>query len=236
MISLPILYRDEWLVAVDKPPGIHVHPTAFSPNEDSCVRMLRDQLGQWVFTIHRLDRATSGVLLFALNSDVATAISAQFAGREVKKRYLAIVRGYLPEGEQRIDRPLREEPHLPPDEAITVYRRLATGEIPVPTGKFPTSRFSLAEVLPQTGRKNQIRRHLAGISHPIIGDVQFGDGRQNRIFRENLDSRQLLLLAMNLEITHPFSAKILQISAPLPQEFRKIFAAFGWPETVVPRW
>ena len=228
MKTLPIIYQDEHIVAVDKPPGLHVHPTPLSPREDSCMRILRDQLGQWVYTVHRLDRATSGVLLFALSPDIAAAMITRFANREIDKRYLAVVRGYMPAASGIIDRPLREDKHSPARDALTEYRWLDKIEIPVPTSRFPTSRYSLVEAIPKTGRNNQIRRHFAGISHPIIGDVGYGDGKHNRLFRERYHIHRLLLFAGEIRFRHPATNEPLTIKAPLPEDFVKLGEIFSW--------
>ncbi len=229
--SLPIIYRDADYVAVDKPPGIHVHPTPLSPREDSCMRILRDQLGQWVYPIHRLDRATSGVLLFGLNKEAAGAMIELFTARAVKKRYLAVVRGFL-DASGVIERPLREENTSPYVEAITRYRCLAKATLMIPVGSFPTTRYSLAAVFPETGRKNQVRKHFAAISHPIIGDVQYGDGRYNRIFRKHFSLNRLLLFATSLAFTHPFRGEHVVIRAPLPDDLMRQFTRFGWQEII----
>ncbi len=233
MKTLSIIYQDEHIVAVDKPPGIHVHPTALSPREDSCMRILRDQLGQWVYTVHRLDRATSGVLLFALSPDVAAAMIEQFARREIHKTYLAVVRGFMPAENGVIDRPLQEDKKSPARDAITEYHCLANVEIPVTTTKFPTSRYSLVKAVPKTGRKNQIRRHFAGISHPIIGDVEYGDGKHNRLFRERYHMRRLFLFASEICFSHPVTNKPVSIKAPLPDDFIKLGEIFSWNAVLI---
>ncbi len=225
--SLKILYRDDFYVVVDKPPGIHVHPTSLSRGERSCMQILRDQLSRRVYPVHRLDRATSGVLIFALSSEAARKLIDAFASRTIEKHYLAVVRGYPPR-DGVIDYPLREDKQSTPAMAITRFRRLATIELPIAVGKFPTARYSLVEVYPITGRKNQIRKHLAHIRHPIIGDVQFGDGKHNRLFREQFSIHRLLLLATSLSFTHPFTNTLLSIRAPLPHSVRKFFEQVGW--------
>lgn len=226
---LDILYRDPHYIAVHKPPGIHVHPTELARQEDSCLRMLRDQLGQWVYPVHRLDRATSGVLLFALDSEAAGRMIQLFLDRRVRKRYLAVVRGYTAE-EGVIDYPLREAKDRPGQEAQTAYRRLGTAELPYPVGKFPTARYSLVEAFPHTGRRNQIRRHFRHIAHPIIGDVYFGDGRHNRLFREQFNLHRLLLLATDLRFMHPDTGREISIRAPLPKEVTGLLARLGWKD------
>jgi len=229
--QLEIIYRDEHYIAVNKPPGIHVHPTSLSKGEDSCMRILRDQIGQRVYTIHRLDRATSGVLLFALSSKAAGATIALFQAREIQKRYLAVVRGY-PGKKGVIERPQKEEKDRPFAEAITEFQRLAKVELPVPVGKFPTARYSLMEIIPKTGRRNQIRKHFASISHPIVGDVPFGDGRQNRLFREQFGIHRLLLMATTLAFQHPFSRQNLTLIASIPANVQSLFEKLGWKQRV----
>ncbi len=227
--QLEIIYRDEHYIAVNKPPGIHVHPTPLSKGEDSCMRILRDQIGQWVYTIHRLDRATSGVLLFALSSKAAGATIALFQARKIQKRYLAVVRGYLGK-KGTIERAQKEEKDGPFAEAITEFRRLAKAEVSVPVGKFSTARYSLVEVIPQTGRRNQIRKHFASISHPIVGDVPFGDGRQNRLFREHFGIHRLLLMATTLAFQHPFSREDMTLTTPIPSDVQLLFEKLGWSQ------
>ncbi len=226
--ELAILWRDEYLVAIDKPPGIHVHRSEFARQEDNCTRILRDQLNQHIFPIHRLDRATSGVLLFSLDKDMTRELSMQFADRKVGKRYHAVVRGYLPE-EGLVDRPLKESPEKAPADAQTAFRKLAGIELPEAIGKFPTTRYSFAEILPSTGRRHQIRRHLAGISHPIICDTIHGDGKHNRFFRERYGVEHLLLFATRLSFRHPLTDETILIESAVPQIMQRIAAEFDWP-------
>ena len=226
--ELDILWRDEQLLAINKPPGIHVHRSEFARGEDNCTRILRDQLGQWIYPIHRLDRATSGVLLFALNKEATREMSQRFADRKIDKRYHAVVRGYIP-AEGLIDRPLKETPDKPAADAETGFRNIANIELPVAVGKFPTTRYSLAEIFPRTGRRHQIRRHLAGISHPIVCDTLYGDGKHNRFFREKFGVAHLLLFATRLGFEHPYTKERVDIEAPVPEILRKIAAEFDWP-------
>ena len=227
--TLDILYHDPHYIAIHKPPGIHVHPSELARQEDSCMRILRDQLGQWVYPVHRLDRATSGVLLFALDSEAAGKMIGRFLERQVRKRYLAVVRGYTEE-EGLIDYPLREVTDRPAQEAQTAYRRLGTVELPYPVGKFPSARYSLVEAFPHTGRRNQIRRHFVHISHPIVGDVRFGDGRHNRLFREKFNLHRLLLLATDLGFVHPYSGEEVSIHAAVPGEVTEVLGRLEWKD------
>ena len=229
--KLEILWQDTHFVAIQKPAGIHVHRSGFARHEDNCTRILRDQLGSWIYPIHRLDRATSGVLLFGLDQEATRRMSRQFAERAVKKTYLAVVRGYSPES-GIVDRPLKESPDKAAAEAVTAFRTIAKVELPVAVSKFPTTRYSLAEVSPQTGRRHQIRRHLAGISHPILVDTLYGDGKHNRFFREKYAIPGLMLYATKLSFIHPFNEQEINIETGWPEPLIRLADAFGWPQYV----
>ncbi|MDH4105366.1 MAG: pseudouridine synthase [Gammaproteobacteria bacterium] len=224
--TLPILYRDERLVVVDKPSGLLVHRSPIDRHETRfALQLLRDQLGQRVYTIHRLDKGTSGVLAFGLDPDTAREYSALFAQREVVKTYVALVRGW-PEAEGVIERPLaavedeRSGPQdMRPRAAQTAYRRIATFELPVRVDRYPTSRYALVELNPHTGRRHQLRRHLSGASHPIVGDSTYGKGIHNRLFRELFGVQRLLLACTRLELPALGERGALRIEAPLAPEF-----------------
>jgi tRNA pseudouridine65 synthase len=231
--ALTILYRDEHYIAVDKPSGLQVHRSWISEeNEQFLLQRLRDQIGQRVYTIHRLDRPTSGVILFALSSEAARMMCGVFERREVEKSYLAVVRGYT-EAQGHIDYPLQEEPHKPAQEAITDYRTLATVELPIPIGRYQTARYSLVAIQPLTGRSRQIRKHFHHIFHPLIGDTSHGEGRHNRLFREYFDVQRLLLHAWQLRFRHPLSGEAITITAPLPEAFARLFGEFGWDTSLL---
>jgi tRNA pseudouridine65 synthase len=213
---LKILYQSEVFVAVEKPAGLLVHPSFLTKrDEPSALKLLRDQLGQWVYPVHRLDRPTSGALVFALSSESAQSLALQFSSQQIEKTYYAIVRGWLPEGRQKIDKPLRKlEGAEDLQECQTFYECLASYELPFATSpEHPTSRYSLVRVQPKTGRWHQIRRHFAWISHPLIGDVVYGTGRQNRLFREQLGLHRLLLHCGEMKFDD------VLITSPLPAEF-----------------
>jgi tRNA pseudouridine65 synthase len=229
---LRILYRDGHLVAVDKPPGLLVHRTALSRAHDFALQRLRRQLGCRVYAIHRLDRPASGVLLFALSRELGAAVSRLFQERSVNKRYLAVVRGHL-NAEGVIDQPLRDEGGAVRRPALTRYRTLGLAELPVSVGPYPTSRYSLVEVSPLTGRYHQIRRHFHHIAHPLIGDTTHGDGRHNRYFRQLLGSGRLLLHAHYMGLHHPQTGARLEIVAPLDSQWRSLMESLGWGSTPV---
>ncbi|MEM7154834.1 MAG: pseudouridine synthase [Myxococcota bacterium] len=224
---LDILFRDEHLVAVRKPSGMAVHRSDQVQDHRPALQTLRNQLRQWVYPVHRLDRGTSGVLLFALDPDTAAAVGRQLTERQVDKRYLAVVRGYAPE-DLEIDYALREDKQQTAKPAQSTLRRLGTVELPIPVGRYPQARYSLVELQPHTGRSRQLRKHMAHIRHPIAGDVSHGEGRHNRLFREHFGVHRLLLHAHRLELTHPHGGEPLHIEAPVGDELRRLFDALGW--------
>lgn len=238
-MMLDILYHDDTLIAINKPAGMLVHRSWLDKHETQfAMQTLRDQIGQHVFPIHRLDRPTSGVLLFALNSDTARLMSEQFEQHNIEKSYLAIVRGYLL-GEGRIDYPLKVQldkiadkfsQEKAPQQAVTDYQNLATVEMPYPAGKFSTARYSLVQLFPHTGRKHQLRRHLKHLFHPIINDTNYGDLHQNRAFQVNTGCERLFLHANQLSFIHPHSLQKITINAPLDQQWQTVFQQFGWKE------
>ena len=239
---MEILYLDDHLVAVAKPAGLLVHRSAVDRRETvSALQLTRDRIGRRVYPVHRLDRPTSGVLLFALSREPAALLSASFAARQVLKRYLAVVRGFVPE-EGVIDYPLVEEHDRTTDrlarggkeaqEAVTSFRRLALAELPFPAGVHATSRYSLMEARPLTGRKHQIRRHCKHLYHPVIGDTTHGDGFHNRLFRDHFGSSRLLLHALEFTLPHPVTGKSLTITAPLDEEFARLFQSMGWLDSM----
>ncbi len=214
-------------MAVDKPHGLLVHRTHLSGSRDAALQRLRNQLRQRVYPVHRLDRPTSGVLLFALNPDAARALALQFEHRQVQKHYLAICRGWAPESGV-IDYPIGDGAE--PQPAVTRYRRRATVELPIPVGPYPAARYSLMDVWPETGRMHQIRRHFAHIRHPLIGDTTHGEGRHNRLFRQHFDCYHLLLRADSLRFQHPTTGSLIHICAPLPERWQNLLLALGWAE------
>ena len=226
-----ILYRDAELAAVHKPAGLLVHRSAIAMADDYLLQRVRGLLGRRVYTVHRLDRPTSGVLLFALTPDAARDLSWQFERQLVRKRYLAVVRGW-PEAEGRIDYPLDDGGGRAPRAAITDYRRLACTELPVAVGRYPSSRYALLQLNPRTGRFHQIRRHLHHIHHPVIGDTTHGEGRHNRMFRDRFGVPRLLLHAWSVGFEHPLDGRPVTITAPLGQDWLRLLKALDWEAAV----
>ncbi len=235
---LDILYRDECLIAVNKPAGMLVHRSWLDRHETRFVmQTLRDQIGQHVFPIHRLDRPTSGVLLFALNSETANLLCQQFEQKHVEKSYLAVVRGYL-QGEACIDYPLKIQLDKIADKftqedkeaqsAVSFYQGLRTVEMPYAVGRYNTARYSLLRLIPHTGRKHQLRRHMKHIFHPILGDTQYGDLHQNRALAEHTGCSRLMLHAEKLCFIHPFSSQKIEIYAGWDEQWKALMEKFGW--------
>jgi len=202
---LRILHADDTIVAIDKPAGLLVHRSPLDAHETrSAADMLRTQLGAPVWLLHRLDKATSGVLAFARNAAAASALGEAFESGRVRKRYLALVRGW-PAIEGEIDYPLARDPELPSAgqprlAAVTRWRRLACFEWPFADGRHPTSRYALVEVEPLSGRRHQIRRHFKHIAHPLVGDTTHGKGVHNRAVAAWLGTSRLWLHASRLEL------------------------------------
>lgn len=235
--ELEILYCDDECIAVNKPPGMLVHRSRVDTQEDENVlTLLRDQIGQWVYPAHRLDRGTSGVLLFGLSSDVARFFADEFEHRRVQKEYLAIVRGW-PQDSGVIDRPLTpwfdriSDPHggnaKPAQEAVTEYETLDRCECDWSVGRYERSRYSLIRLHPLTGRRHQIRRHLNRAAHPIIGDVRHGDHRHNHHFRDVLGVGRMLLASTRLEVRHPSTDEVLAINASPGDDFKAATGQLG---------
>ncbi len=231
---IPVLYRDDHLVVVHKPSGALVHRSAMDRHAPLVMlQALRDQLGVRVYPAHRLDRPTSGALLFALTPEMATALGQQFQHHQVQKHYLAVVRGIGPET-ATYDWALREEDgkrpkaEMPAMAAETHVRRLDSVELPIAIDRYPTSRYSLMSVTPTTGRRHQIRRHLSRGGYPIIGDAKHGKGIHNRFFRDHFDAGRLLLAAVTLEFYHPVHEQRLRVSAAVEEDMAALMLRFGW--------
>lgn len=298
---LTILYQDEHMVAVDKPAGLFVHRSFMDKDEIYfALQLVRDQIGQYVYPVHRLDRPTSGVLLFALSKDVATKLSEAFANKSSQadalvatgnntvkdadindiseisdlamvKTYYALVRGHLSATVEQdrsleeakrhidsnnsmgadesanttesaigfIDHPLKEKldklgdknvsRDKPAQSAQSYYQVKQQASLAITVGKFNSVRYSLVKVQPVTGRRHQIRRHLAHLRHPIIGDINYGDNKQNPFFIEHFGFKRLMLIAKSLEFNHPVTKEKIKISASFDNQWQQVFAELQWP-------
>jgi len=230
-LLLECLYQDDHLVVVNKPPGILVHRTPLSEDRVFVLQLLRDQLGgAHLFPVHRLDRATSGVLVFARNAQTAAAMGHTLMAQQWNKQYIALVRGHPDPPEGTIDHPLSDPEtgiHTP-QPAQTHYQTRITATQPWPIGlRYPTARFALLTIQPVTGRRKQIRKHLAHLRHPIIGDSRLGDVKFKRYFREQGWPERIMLHAFNLLLPHPITGEILSLTAPPDADFIDILERTG---------
>lgn len=244
--QLPILYQDDHYIAINKPAGLLVHPTLIDKHEkETAVGLLQEQTGKKPLIIHRLDKPTSGILILAWHKDAARNGMEAFARSDVKKVYLAIVRGFTedsgtiktklpPVADKLLDS--KQPTGKKSKSAVTGYRTLGKYEFPVFISRHPQSRYSLVEVHPITGRMHQIRRHLKHIRHPIIGDTKYGDHKHNKYFRENLACRRLLLSAVELTFFHPYTREHLKITAALDTTFLSMIERFGWKDSLPTSW
>ncbi|MDZ7608557.1 MAG: pseudouridine synthase [Cyclobacteriaceae bacterium] len=227
MTTLQILYRDEYLIAINKPHGLLVHRSEIAADaSDFALQMVKEQTGKYIYTIHRIDRKTGGVLLFSFDKDVQRAVQLQFETRKVRKRYLAIVRGH-PEDKGTIDYDLTND-RGKKQSAVTEFATLERVELDFPSGKHLTSRYALLELYPLTGRHHQIRKHLSHINHPIIADRPHGCNKQNKLFLEKYGLMTMLLHASELAFTHPVTGEIAIIKAPLQMEFQRMIDTMGF--------
>nr|WP_186475413.1 tRNA pseudouridine(65) synthase TruC [Psychrobacter sp. KCTC 72983] len=240
--DIDIIYEDEYLVAINKEAGLLVHRSWLDKGEARfAMQLTRDTVGCHVFPVHRLDRPTSGVLLFAKSSAVARTLTETFTAHEVSKQYLAVVRGFIPD-KGTIDYALSFQPDAiadkfadwdkPAQEAVTHWQCLAQIELPVAVSKkHDTSRYSLVQLTPETGRKHQLRRHMKHVFHPIIGDTSYGDIRHTRFFRTQYDCMRMLLHAQALALNHPITGEPLLLKAGLDDQWMGILEAFAWVES-----
>ena len=220
--SIAVLYQDDAIVVVDKPSGLSVH-RGDDAGSTFALNLTRDAIGRWVYPVHRLDRATSGVLVFALSSEIARTLQAAFARREVHKRYLALVRGTPPE-HGVIDSPMEKRVGGPRVEAVTEYERLFVSQL---------IRLSLVEATPRTGRRHQIRRHLRRIHHPIAGDVNYGKGIENRSYRAKIGLYRLGLHARQLGFLHPVTGEAVCFESRVPADLAMPMSRMGVPQRMI---
>jgi tRNA pseudouridine65 synthase len=225
--ELQICYRDDAMVVVNKPAGMLVHRSGIDARETVfLMQTLRDQLGRHIFPVHRLDKPTSGLIIFALSSDIARTLSLMFERGAVDKTYLAFVRGHT-SSSLSIDHPLRDEVDRQGRktkegavrEAATELTTLASWTVPEPVDRYPEARYSKVQLKPVTGRYRQLRRHMKHIAHPILGDVRYGKGTHNRFIEERVGVKRLWLHANSLNFSHPGTQEMLTIQSELPNDF-----------------
>lgn len=216
--GIELLYVDDHVVVANKPSGLLVH-RGWDDDDDVAMFRVRDAIGARVHPLHRLDRGTSGALLFARSPEVTAALQKSFDDRTVEKRYVALVRGE-PQAEGVIDHPIPKSEDGPRVPAVTHFRLLARSSV---------DRCSLVEARPQTGRLHQIRRHLRHISHPLVGDVTYGSGSINRHYRAEYDLHRLALHAERIVFPHPVTGERVEVIAPIPDDLRAPLERLGLP-------
>ncbi len=206
-----ILYLDEACVAVSKPGGLICHRTRESSDREFLLQAVRSIVGKRVYPVHRLDRAASGVLVYGLTSEDARRLQEALSSEDSIKEYLALVRGSTPE-RWECSEPLKNE-HGVPQPAHSSFEKIAE-----------FFRLSLLRVRIATGRRHQIRRHLSGAAHQILGDTTYGKGRINAFFRQHYGLPRLFLHASLLQVRHPRSGETMRFRAPLASDLRAFLA------------
>ena len=227
-MNLEVLFQDMYLIAVNKPTGMFVHKTRLDPTAtEFALQTVRDMIGQHVYPVHRLDRKTSGLLLFAKDRDTQILMNEKFTKHQINKFYHAIVRGYINDA-GTIDYELMLDNGKVVD-ALTHYQCLNRVEVPIKSySQFDTSRYSLVRLHPITGRQHQLRRHLAHIFHPIIGDRPHGCNKQNRAFLHFYNMNEMMLHNSKMVFEHPYLKTQVTISAPIFGEFLRMVNTLGF--------
>ncbi|CAM1333176.1 pseudouridine synthase [Tenacibaculum aestuariivivum] len=229
-MNLSILFEDEYLICVSKPNNIVVHHAHHSRNvadENSLLQLLFDKFEHKFYPIHRLDRKTSGIILLAKETKYVSKFQELFTTNKIQKTYYGIVRGHAPEY-KLIDSPVKGRDSDVYKNAETTLKTVSTVVVNIPVKPYDTSRYSLVEMKPTTGRLHQLRIHMNKISHPLIGDPKYGDKNHNLMFINNFSCDNLFLHAYSLKFIHPFSKKQQIIKASLPDDWNTVFQRFNW--------
>lgn len=219
-MTVDLLLREPNFVVANKPSGVSVH-RGWDASRDTVMSRLRDELGTWVYPVHRLDRATSGALVVALDPDTASRFSESFRDGLVRKEYVALVRGTIRDA-GTIDHPVLLESGERAD-AITDYEPIAIAR----------DRYTLVRVWPRTGRAHQIRRHMKHLSRHILGDTTYGDGRENRKLREEVGLHRMALHARAIALPHPETGAVIEVLAPMPDDLRAPLIALGFDPAIL---
>ena len=229
-MEIEVLYEDQWIIAVHKPSNLLIHNSYYARNirEATLLELLQEQLGSSFYPIHRLDRKTSGVLVLAKQKEFVGDFQQLFTGNELQKTYFGIVRGIIKEA-KHINSPVKNEETQLYKEAETHCKAIHHIELDIPVHPYSTSRYSLVELQPKTGRMHQLRIHMNKISHPLVGDTKYGDRFHNRMFEKEFNCSDLLLHAHSIEFKHPMLNESRQIKATLPPVWKRLFTAFNWP-------
>ncbi|WP_339885635.1 pseudouridine synthase [Polaribacter vadi] len=229
-MSLEIIFEDDYIICINKPNNVLVHHAFLSRNvgdEDSLLQLIEKEIGIKVYPIHRLDRKTSGLILLAKEKEHVSKFQELFTTKQIQKTYFGVVRGFSPET-KTIDSPVKGRDANVHKEALTYLRTLANITLDIPVKPYDSSRYSLVEFLPQTGRMHQLRVHSNKISHPLIGDAKYGDKNHDTMFAENFGWKNLFLHAGKLEFIHPFSSEKMILKGTFPKDWIEMFEEFKW--------
>ena len=234
-MRLEIIYEDEYMLCVTKPNNVLVHHAYHSRNmsdEKSLLQLIQEQIGLKTYPIHRLDRKTSGAILLAKNKEYVSEFQDLFTNNEIQKIYYGVVRGFSP-ASKTIDSPVKGRDANVHKEALTELKTLENITLEIPVKPYDTSRYSLVELFPKTGRMHQLRVHSNKISHPLIGDAKYGDKNHDVMFDENFGFKNLFLHAGKLEFTHPFTNEKLILKASFPKDWIALFEKFSWKNPLI---
>ena len=229
-MEVSIIYEDDYLLCVSKPNNVLVHHAHHSRNvadEDSLLQLIKNQTGLKVYPVHRLDRKTSGIILLAKEKEFVSKFQELFTNNEIQKTYFGVVRGFSPD-KKTIDSPVKGRDAKVHKEALTALKTLEKITLNIPVKPYDSSRYSLVELSPKTGRMHQLRIHTNKISHPLIGDPKYGDKNHNIMFYENFGWKNMFLHAGKLEFKHPFSSEKLTLTANFPKDWLALFDEFNW--------
>ncbi len=234
-MDLEIIYNDDYCICVNKPNNVVVHHSYLSRNisdEQSLLQLLETQFGEKFHPVHRLDRKTSGIMILTNNTENVSKFQALFTNKEIQKTYYGIVRGHAPE-KKVIDSPVKGKDGKSYKEALTHLKTLATITLDIPVKPYDSSRYSLVEMEPKTGRMHQLRAHTLKISHPLIGDAKYGDKNHDLMFETNFGWKNLFLHAGRLSFKHPFTNKIVNLKSEFPEDWNSLFKKFDWKNPIL---
>ena len=229
-MEVSIIFEDDYLLCVSKPNNVLVHHAHHSRNvadEDSLLQIINNQTGLKVYPVHRLDRKTSGIILLAKEKEFVSKFQELFTNNEIQKTYFGVVRGFSPD-KKTIDSPVKGRDAKVHKEALTALKTLEKTTLNIPVKPYDSSRYSLVELSPKTGRMHQLRIHTNKISHPLIGDAKYGDKNHDMMFDENFGWKNLFLHAGKLEFTHPFLSEKMILKAAFPKDWLALFDEFNW--------
>jgi len=227
---LEIIYQDNYCLLVTKPNNVLVHHAHHSRNkidEKSLMQLIENQLGTRYFPIHRLDRKTSGIILLASKKEYVSTFQALFTNKEIKKIYYGVVRGYSKEN-RIIDSPVKGRDALVYKEAESHLKCLDKIELNIPVKPYDSSRYSLVELTPTTGRMHQLRIHMNKLSTPLINDAKYGDKNHNTMYGDQFGWKNLFLHAGSLAFTHPFTNQELFLKSSFSDDWIQLFEKFSW--------